>query len=302
MSTRPGGHARSLDSGLSRRNPVLRPPGSANISLTARRAPAGPAAPSTDNKARLTPGFRCYALDKTTSISAVGWRAAAWPGGHFGRSRLLRGEAMPDSLESPAVFAGAAERPNIFVAPDLGRDSGAHDGARSDAHGVFASSATAAAHALPARPSGRSGSRRAGRRTRRRCLPVIEAAGSARVVVAVVFAVALLTLIGLGFGLPAERSSRPAISRPAVAPAKVAEPRVVRERLRPRRPSEPRQRRSRRGRRPAPRRPSAPHVAARQPSAPLPPPRSASPAPAPPAPRTPTLPAPVPAGAPPEFM
>jgi transposase len=41
-----------LDSGLSRRNPVLRPPGSAHISLTARRAPTGPAAPLTDTRAR----------------------------------------------------------------------------------------------------------------------------------------------------------------------------------------------------------------------------------------------------------
>ena len=31
MSPADGGHARSLDNGLSRRNPVLRPPGSAHI-------------------------------------------------------------------------------------------------------------------------------------------------------------------------------------------------------------------------------------------------------------------------------
>jgi transposase len=45
-----------LDSGSSRRNPVLRPPGSAHISLTARRAPAGPAAPLTDHVARPSRG------------------------------------------------------------------------------------------------------------------------------------------------------------------------------------------------------------------------------------------------------
>ena len=48
------GHARSLDSGLSRRNPVLRRR-SAHKSLTARRAPARPAAPSTDTDARPQP-------------------------------------------------------------------------------------------------------------------------------------------------------------------------------------------------------------------------------------------------------
>jgi len=57
------GHARSLDSGHSRRNPVLRPPGSANISLTARRAPAGPAAPLTDTMPAPTAGIKCRALD-----------------------------------------------------------------------------------------------------------------------------------------------------------------------------------------------------------------------------------------------
>jgi hypothetical protein len=43
---------------LSRRNPVLRPPGSAHISLTARRAlQAGPAAPSTDKESPAHAGL-----------------------------------------------------------------------------------------------------------------------------------------------------------------------------------------------------------------------------------------------------
>ena len=42
--------------------------------LTARRAPARPAAPLTDQDARPAAGILCWALDKRTSISAPGCR------------------------------------------------------------------------------------------------------------------------------------------------------------------------------------------------------------------------------------
>ncbi len=51
-----------------------------DISLTARRAPAEPAAPLTDTMPALAAGIYCWEVDKRTSISADGCRSGRQPG------------------------------------------------------------------------------------------------------------------------------------------------------------------------------------------------------------------------------
>ena len=206
---------------------------------------------------------------------------------------------MPNPLETTAGLAAAAERPNIFVVPELGRGSNAPDDARSHSHDVFASSAREPARTQPTRPLGGSGPASAWQRNRRLRL---SWAGVARVAVAAVGAGALVTLIGLGSGHPAERPPRPAIVPTDLPAANVAEPAVLPRHSHPRRPRVQRERRTRRVRRHVPPRQPVPAVASRQPSAPRRPPRTAVPVPARPAPSAPALPARVPAGAPPEFF
>ena len=208
-------------------------------------------------------------------------------------------DVMPNPIQTTAGLAAAAERPNIFVVPELGRGSNAPDDARSHSHDVFASSAHEPLRTRPSRPLGGSGSASAWQRNRRLRL---SWAGVARVAVAAVGAGALVTLIGLGSGRPAERAPRPAIVPPDLPGTNVAAPAGLPRNSHPRRPRVQRERRTRRIRRHVQPRQPVPAVAARQPSAPRRPPRRPVPVPARPTPSAPALPARVPAGAPPEFF
>ena len=207
---------------------------------------------------------------------------------------------MPNPIETTAGLAAAAERPNIFVVPQLGRGSNAPDDSRSHSHAVFASSAREPARAQPTRPLGGWGPARGWQRNRRWRLRVAE--GLARVAVAAVSAGAVVTLIGLGSGHPAERPPRPAIVPTDLPAASVAEPAVLPRHSHPRRPRVQRERRTRRLRRHVARRQPVPAVASQRQSAPRRPPRTAVPVPARLTPAAPALPARVPAGAPPEFF
>jgi hypothetical protein len=206
---------------------------------------------------------------------------------------------MPNPVETTSGLAAAAERPNIFVVPQVGRGSSAPDDARSHSHGVFASGVEESARAQPARPLGGSGPARVWQRNWRLHL---DWAGLARVAVAAVSTGALVTLIGLGSGQPAERPPRPAIVPTDLPAAKVAKPAVLPRHSHPWRPRVQRKRRTRRVRRHMPRREPVRAVASQQPSASRRPPRAAVPVPARPIPSAPALPARVPAGAPPEFF
>jgi hypothetical protein len=171
----------------------------------------------------------------------------------------------------------------------------------SDSLRPIAKPGVASARVQPTRPLGGPGLARAVQLKRHRRLRV-DAAGIARVAVAAVSAGALVALIGLGYGHPADRSPRPAIVPTVLPTAKVAEPAGVSRHSHPRRPRVLRERRTRRVRRPVPRRQPVPAVAARLPSTRRRPPLTAVPVPARPSPSAPALPARVPAGAPPEFF
>src|SRR5215216_5902755 len=96
------GHARSLDSGPSRRNPVLQRR-SAYKSLTARRAPARPPPPQPTPMPAPAAGIRCTALDKRSSIRVRGDAADAGNVvlAHAGRIRKCRGLPTEQRLLSP---------------------------------------------------------------------------------------------------------------------------------------------------------------------------------------------------------
>jgi hypothetical protein len=206
---------------------------------------------------------------------------------------------MPNPIDTTAGLAAAAERPNIFVVPELGRGSNAPDDARSRSHDVFASSAREPARTQPTGRLGGSGPARWLQRNRRLRLCW---AGVARVAVAAVGAGVIVTLIGLGSGRPAEPPLPPAVVPADVPPASVVEPAGFPRHSRPTRPRVQRERRPRRVRRHVqPRRPVS-AVASPLPSAPRRPPRRAVPVPGSPTPSAPALPARVPAGAPPEFF
>jgi hypothetical protein len=207
---------------------------------------------------------------------------------------------MSHPVETTAGLAAAVERPNIFVVPQGGRGLSAPDGSRSQSGGVFASGAQESAGAQPTRPPGGWGPARTWKRDRRFRLR-FDWAGIARVAVAAISAGALVTLIGLGSGRPAERPPRPAIDR-TDPPAANVEPAVLPRHSHPRRPHVQRERRTRRVPRPVPQRQPVPAVAPRQPSQAVRPSRTAVPVPARPASSAPALPARVPAGAPPEFF
>ena len=173
---------------------------------------------------------------------------------------------MPNPIETTAGLAAAAERPNIFVVPQLGRGSNAPDDARSHSHGRLCFERSRARPDAAHTASWRLGS---SQRVATQSAPAaLSWAGVARVAVAAVGAGALVTLIGLGSGRPAERPPRPAIVPTDLPAASVAEPAVLPRHSHPRRPRVQRERRTRRVRRHVPRRQPVPAVASRQPSAP----------------------------------
>jgi hypothetical protein len=206
---------------------------------------------------------------------------------------------MPNPIETTAGLAAAAERPNIFVVPEIGRGSNAPDDASSHSHDVFASSAREPARTQPTRRLGGSGPASALQRNRRLRL---SWAGVARVAMAAVGASALVTLTGLGSGRPAEPPLPPAVVPADLPAARVVEPAGFPRHSHPTRPRVQRERRARRVRRHVPPRPPVPAAASPLPSAPRRPPRRAVRVPASPTPSAPALPARVPAGAPPEFF